>query len=206
VEQQLNEAAFDGNETEVRKILKENPSTNVNWKDSGLAALHLASFSGHDKVVELLLAHPDIDVNQKDESSETPFYSACAHGKIACVQLLLKDTRVLVNEPRRSGQTPLTGPAHYGYIELIKAWIASGREMNLGKPGNKYTDAIGFARRSGKTDVVTLLEKFKANPEQTRAEVRGGDVKMEDMGGPSNTGVRKSARIATQARKGQDEK
>ena len=55
---------------------------------------------------------------------------------------------------------------------MIKWWIASGREMDLGQPGNEMNDAIGVAKREGKTDVVSLLERFKANPNQTRSEIK----------------------------------
>jgi len=34
------------------------------------------------------------------------------------------------------------------------------------------TDAIGVARKNGKTEVVTLLERFKSDATKTRSEVR----------------------------------
>ena len=45
--------------------------------------------------------------------------------------------------------------------------------MDLGTPGDvNKTDAIGGAKRNGKTDVVTLLERFKSDAAKTRDEVR----------------------------------
>ena len=45
--------------------------------------------------------------------------------------------------------------------------------MNLGKPGDvDKTDAIGGAKRDGKTEVATLLERFKSDPTKTRSELR----------------------------------
>ena len=44
--------------------------------------------------------------------------------------------------------------------------------MDLGQPGNERNDAIGVAKRNGKTEVVSLLERFKGNPAQTRNEMR----------------------------------
>ena len=44
--------------------------------------------------------------------------------------------------------------------------------MDLGEPGNEENDAIGEARKEKKTEVVSLLERFKENPEKTRSEVR----------------------------------
>jgi hypothetical protein len=175
MEKQFRDAARYGKDEEVRKILKENPTLNVNWSDpdsSNQTALIQACRNGHDKVVTLLLAHPDIDINQKDYYGESPFFWACVNGSTSCVQLLLKDGRVKVNEPNRNGSTPLYWAAPYGHLEVIKWWIASGREVDLGQPGNEINDAIGGAKESGKTEVISLLEKFKVNPDQTRNEIR----------------------------------
>ena len=71
-----------------------------------------------------------------------------------------------VNESNNDGHTPLA--AYHGHRDVIKWWIASGREMDLGTPGNDQTDAIGVARRSGQTEIVALLKRFKENPLETR--------------------------------------
>ena len=86
---------------------------------------------------------------------------------------MLKDSRVKVNEPDDDESTPLWFAARYGYLDVIKVWIASGREMDLGKPGDvEKTDAIGVAMKYGKTEVATLLERFKSDAAKTRNEVR----------------------------------
>ena len=69
--------------------------------------------------------------------------------------------------------TPLYLAAYCGYLSIIKWWIVSGREMDIGKPGDvDKTDAIGGAKREGKTEVVSLLERFKSDAAKTRSEVR----------------------------------
>ena len=67
----------------------------MNWKGEyyGWAALHVACRNGHDKIVTMLLAHPDIDVNQKTNTGATPFLFSCSNGRTVCVRLLLKDAR-----------------------------------------------------------------------------------------------------------------
>jgi len=79
---------------------------------------------------------------------------------------MLKDSRVKVNEPDNDGQTPLWRVARQGHLEVIKWCIASGREMDLGKPGDGDTDTIGVAMKKKKTEMVTLLERFKENRER----------------------------------------
>ena len=45
--------------------------------------------------------------------------------------------------------------------------------MDLGKPGDvEKTDAIGKAKARGKTEVATLLERFKKDAAQTRHAMR----------------------------------
>jgi hypothetical protein len=182
MEQKLKDAAYYGREEEARKILKENKEINVNWGDeSGYTALHGACNEAQDKVVTMLLAHPDIDVNQKSTYGSTPFLFACASGNTTCVQLMLKDARVKVNEPDNYGHPPLWFAAESGYLKLIQWWIASGREMDLGQPEKEYNDAIGGAKKYWKTEVISLLERFRDYPEETRYQVRVELGCLEEM-------------------------
>ena len=85
---------------------------------------------------------------------------------------MLKDAGVKVNEPDNFGSPPLWVAATFGHLDIIRWWIALGREMDLGKPGDvDKTDAIGKAKQRGKTEVATLLERFKENPVETRYAV-----------------------------------
>ena len=85
---------------------------------------------------------------------------------------MLKD-RVKPNEPTKDGRTPLWRAACWGHLDVIKWWIASGREMDLVEPGNvDKMDVIDIARENGKKEVVTLLERFQENPKETRDTMR----------------------------------
>jgi len=86
---------------------------------------------------------------------------------------MLRDSRVKVNQPDDDGETPLWWAANNVHLGVIRWWIASGREMDLGKPGDvDKTDAIGLARENHQAEVVTLLERFKENPVETRHAMR----------------------------------
>ena len=78
-----------------------------------------------------------------------------------------------MNEPNKYGCAPLWFVASEGHLDVIRWWIASGREMDLGTPGDvDQTDAIGVAKKKGKTEVVSVLERFKENPLETRHAMR----------------------------------
>jgi len=175
MEERFHTSALDGDVFEVKEILKSNPGIDVNWRAEGhRSALFSSCINDHPSVVAILLAHPDIDVNQiDDDDGWTPFLAACDIGSTRCVRLLLKDSRVQVNGRTTLGNTALRWAACNHHLDIIKWWIASGREMDLGQPGNKWTDAIGAARESyWGADVVAVLERFKENPEETRDQMR----------------------------------
>jgi len=159
------QAAKKGKVEEVKEILMKNPTLDVNWRgEHGRTPLHIACLNGHD-------SHPAIDVSLKNQYGFTPFYDACFSGH-PCIRRLLKDSRVNPNEPNREGYTPLRNAADEGHDNVIKWWIASGREMNLGESGDYFTDAIGVATLNGKAGAVNLLETFKVNPGETRHAMR----------------------------------
>jgi len=168
-------AVESGDAKKVAELIRQDPGFNVNMVDGrGWTLLHHAccGTDSRSAVIPLLLAHPDIDVNVKTKYGETSFYLAC-RGYPSCVREMLKDSRVKVNEASGVGYTPLWNAVANRHLDVIKVWIASGREIDLGKPGDvDRTDAIGKARKEGQTEVVALLERFKSDATKTRSEVR----------------------------------
>jgi len=173
MELQLWRAAQDGEVGRVMEILGSG-GVDVNWRndsDFGNTALHMACWNGHDAIVALLLAHPDIRVNQRTEVGEIPFMAACCGGNTTSIWLLLRDLRVQPNECDLEGYSPLWWAAYYGQIDLIKWWIASRREVILDM-GSANSDALAEARNEGKLEVASLLERFQAAPGDTRRGIR----------------------------------
>ena len=78
--------------------------------------------------------------------------------------------------------TPLLIASAGGHIILIKMWIASGKEINLGVPGSERSDAILVTKKVDnyhclhllrkRLAVVALLERFRDNPDTTRHVIR----------------------------------
>ena len=136
-------AVRSGNAKMLAELMEQDPgfTVNVYLDGNGWTFLHHAFGSGNSSaVIPLLLAHPDIDVNAKATSGSTPFSVACASGSTSCVREMLKDSRVKVSEPNRFGYTPLWGAAQNGHLDVIRWWIASGTEMDLGIPWGYLED------------------------------------------------------------------
>jgi len=71
----------------MKDILRKNLSLNVNWKNeerNAWTALNAGCTYGHGSVVSILLAHPDIDPNLKEEGGKTPFMWACLDVNPSC--------------------------------------------------------------------------------------------------------------------------
>jgi len=167
-------AAKGGDVEEATEILRGNPDLNVDWgnvEEHNQTALQIACENGHGPVVSLLLVHPDIDVNLQDIFGRTVFFTSCVKGRRSYICQLLEDPRVKV-KPIYDGDTALMCAAYWGHLEVIKMWIASGREMDLGQAGDYHADAIGEAKKTGKLEVVALLQRLKGNPLETRHKVR----------------------------------
>jgi ankyrin repeat protein len=71
---EIHDAASIGDLTRVKALLQSDPDLAFS-KDSrfGLTPLHVAAFSGHRDVVELLLTNK-ADVNAKDKDGHTPLH------------------------------------------------------------------------------------------------------------------------------------
>ena len=178
VKQKLLDAARHGRVSEVSSLLRDHPEINVNWtKEIQDSHLHKACWNGHVEVVKLLLAYPNIDVKVNNRSGYTPLSYGCQSGRVSVVRLLLKDPRVNVTLDDGNGRTPLWCASREGKHAVIEWFIASGRELgdiknNKGTYGSNEFTALEIARNWQRTEVVSLLERFIANPALTRHELR----------------------------------
>jgi len=77
-----------------------------------------------------------------------------------------------LNEPGNDGYNALWYCSRWKRLALFQDCIASGRDVDLGVPGNEKTDIIGAAREGKTRELVPLLERFQNNPEETRRAVR----------------------------------
>ena len=76
-----------------------------------------------------------------------------------------------------NGCTPLWWASRLEYAEVIEWLIASGRDLgDLNKKGKrwdrKYYTALEIAREENESEVVSMLERFIANPTQARYAIR----------------------------------
>ena len=66
------------------------------------------------EIVEMLLKHPDIDVNKTGSGGWTPLLLAIAEKNERIVEILLKHPEIDVNIAGLKGWTPLTRACNWG--------------------------------------------------------------------------------------------
>jgi len=176
MERKLYDAAARGNTGDLKGALKKNPRLDANWSDDnkpgGWTSFHIACSKGHVDIVRILLAHPDIDVNQRKQDGATGFHCACSNGRQAVVRLLLRDSRVDINQGKTDGCTPLWWVITLGYHDILRWLAASGRDVDLGEPENDKTDTVGLARRKKRPQMVELLEEMRHSPVRVTKRIR----------------------------------
>lgn len=86
-------------ERELVQFINENPEFVVNRYDlnNGYTALHYALVSRHLEVVEILLDHPEIDVNRRAWNGDTPLHLATLEGYEDGIRALLAHPKIRVN-------------------------------------------------------------------------------------------------------------
>eukprot|EP00741_Cyanophora_paradoxa_P020882 tig00021318_g20160.t1 len=143
----------DGDLELIRAILEqENPradATIAAFNARGFSPLHEAAgrklgdpaskWRGDDpkraKLVELLLARPEVDVNAMDEEGRTPLYVAAFSGGVKTVEALLAAPGVDVNAGRR-GATPLYGACMLHNVDAVRGLLEAGADPSARPPGH----------------------------------------------------------------------
>ena len=111
---------------------------------------------GRLAVVEVLLAHPNIDRNSKDVDGNTSLSLAAEYEQKEIVQLLLAHPNINLNSKSKYGKTPLSLAAEYGHKEIVQLLLA---HPNIDPNPNDVdgNTPLSLAAEYGQKEIVQLL-------------------------------------------------
>ena len=122
----------------------------------GDTALLLASFAGHERIADILLAKgASLDANPQ---GWTPLHYAAFAGHIRLVNKFL-DQGGKVNATTQSGLTPLMVAAMNGHLAVVQSLLGHGADPTL-RDGNDVT-ALEHALARGNTTIAEVLGQSK---------------------------------------------
>ncbi|XP_040289762.1 serine/threonine-protein phosphatase 6 regulatory ankyrin repeat subunit A-like [Bufo bufo] len=131
--------------------------------ESGYTPLHLASQSGHESLVRLLLNYPGVQADAATRhQGSTPIHLAAQNGHTAVVGLLLSKSTSQLHVKDNRGRTCLHLAAANGHIEMMRALIGQGAEINV--TDKNGWSPLHFAAKSGFLETVRFLVECGANP------------------------------------------
>ncbi len=153
-QQELIEAAFNGQLDEVRRLVSA--GTAVDFADSEKRTpFMLAAFNGHTPVLQFLLEE-GAEVDAKDVNGRTALMYASSGPFEEAVAFLLEHGAEVDVQGTLEGFTALMTAASEGLVEVVRLLLANGADPSLvDKDGDT---AASFARQNGHMEVLELLE------------------------------------------------
>lgn len=154
-------------------------------------ALHKAIMEESERVVKLLIEHPQTDVNALNQAGETPVMLAALRGRLPWVQALVR-RGALINEAgftalhyacsgpdngvaawlvsqgaeldarSPNGSTPLMMAAGYGSPDAVEVLLQAGANASL--VNDKGLSALDFARQSGRPELARRIQAALTEP------------------------------------------
>ena len=154
-------------------------------KTNGQTPLSWAAESGHEVIIQLLLAIGQVDVDAKSSSGQTPLSLATERGYEVIVKLLLENGADIESKDNQ-GQTPLSRATAGGHEAIVKLLLENGADIE--SKNNRGQTPLSRATEGGHEAIVKLLLENGADIESkddrgrtllSRATAGGHEVAMK---------------------------
>jgi hypothetical protein len=168
-EQDLWQAAWDGDLEAFKKVLSDHPRVNVNWTDKtfGSTVLNTACIEDNLEMVEILLRRPEVDVNAMDKSGFAPVSLALYKDSDALWKAFAAHPRLDLNICDSTGRTTVWWICYSGHKLALTRLLNSGLPLALDSRaewnGNMLTPRE-IALQLGHNAVITMIDSFRAPP------------------------------------------
>lgn len=140
----------------VASMLRGELDISVDFRKDFQSPLSLASENGHVGVVQALLEHPDVQVNQPSSSGLTPLAYAAMNGHKEVVRVLLGHPGIDVNSCDRENDTPLCLAASAGNVAVVETLLQS-EHIDLNIKNTRQISPLLNAIENNRENVVRIL-------------------------------------------------
>ena len=137
----------------VTELLAQGVDPN-SLSEQGVSALFLALREGSGKVVQALLAHPALRIDEPNANNETPVMMAALHGNLEATRQLL-DRGAKLNRP---GWTPLHYAACSPEPKVVAYLLDRGADIEAPSP-NRTTPLMMAARYGAEDSSLLMLSR-----------------------------------------------
>jgi uncharacterized protein len=157
------EAAALGRDTDVERLLAQDPSLSNACAPDGHFPLGLAAFFGYPSTVTLLIARgADVKAAARNEMKVQPLHAAVAGRNVDAVAAIL-DRGADPNARQQVGYTPLMGAAAANREDLVDLLLARGADPSLvtedGKTAVSIAAEHGFSALAGQLELLDTRSK-----------------------------------------------
>jgi uncharacterized protein len=153
------QAAKDGNDEEIRRLITEEPALLSARAASGETPLIAALYRGHDGCVKSIVeAGATLDV-----------FAAAALGRLDALDTALAASPPVVNSFAYDGWTPLHLAAFFGHLDAAERLLAAGADLSAVSRNALRNTPLHAAIAGGRVDVSLRLIERGANLEASDA-------------------------------------
>lgn len=133
----------------------------INKKSEGRKTFLLLSAyeQNEEKILNILLRHPEIDINEYDADENTLLIRAIKKWDISTVKLLLQRTGIRINRPCESRKTALMFAIELWHKEIVSL-LLDCPDININQGSRYGKTALMFAAERGTKDVVEILLRY----------------------------------------------
>ncbi len=155
----LFEAASVGQLATVKSILAAQPDLLNTYAPDGFFPLALASYFGHEDIVDYLLNNgADVQQTAKNAQRINALHAASANRNLDICRMLI-ERGIDANAKQEGGFTPLQAAAQNGQLELVELLLGHGADASA--KNDKGQTALDIARENKHPEVAERLEQVR---------------------------------------------